>query len=156
MLINIFLIIIVILLGFIAFYPLIYRNRFSIKRHYKDKILVTQKKRADVEFLKHQYKLMREGFRVEYDRLREQEDACNVRIDQEKAKEDQDKTIIEQLEKLKEKYKPDLEGLKRQMTDMDLMIEGPVKPEQQPRPVNEVIENLRSVEGMLKEMLGKL
>ena len=57
---------------------------------------------------------------------------------------------------MKEKAQPDVDGLKRQMSDMDLMIEGPVKPEHQPRPVNEVLENLRSVEGMLAEMINKL
>jgi hypothetical protein len=52
--------------------------RLSKKKHYKYKVEVTQKKIWDMEFLRNQYKMMREGIRVEYDRLKEARDATNT------------------------------------------------------------------------------
>ena len=126
------------------------------KNHFKDKLWGVQRKIWDVEFLKDQYKLTREGFRAEYDRLKELEDAANVRIEAEKTKEDPDKTIIEQLTKLKERYDPDMGQLKKQMAQMDLLIEGPAPEGSQNRPLNETIDGLRTVQSLLKEIINKL
>lgn len=124
------------------------------KKHFKNKIEVTLKKSFDVEFLIDQYKLTREGFRTEYDRLKELEDAANVRIAAEKEKEDPDKTIIEQLEKLKERYAPDMAALKKQMETIDTQIEGPAPAGRQS--LNETLDNLRTVVGLLRERVAKL
>ncbi len=124
------------------------------KKHFKNKIDVTLRKLYDVEFLVEQYKLTREGFRSEYDRLKELEDAANVRIAQEKEKEDPDKTLLDNLKKLKERYAPDMAALKKQMETIDLQIEGP-------SPVgssslNETMDNLKTVIGLLREKVAKL
>lgn len=131
-------------------------KNYAQKKHFKSKIKSTQKKIWDIEFLKSQYKMTREGFRTEYDRLKELEDAADTRIAQEKEKEDPDKTIIEQLEKLKERYAPDMLQLKKQMSQMDLIIEGPAPEGSQQRPINESIDGLRTVISLLKDRIKSL
>ena len=130
-----------------------FKNRAQ-KKHLKKKILVTKWKIWDIEFLRDQFKLTREGFRVEYDRLGELIDAANTRISQEKEKEDPDKTIMEQLENLKNRYEPDREKLKHQMATIDTQIEGPAPAGGSC--LNENIENLRTVVGLLQERIKKL
>jgi len=58
------------------------------KKHFKKKLEGVQKRIWDIEFLRSEYKATREGFRSEYDRLKELQDAANVRIAAEKEKED--------------------------------------------------------------------
>ena len=126
------------------------------KEHFKNKLKVIQKKIWDSEFLRDEYKKTREGFRMEYDRLKEMKDAFETRIKQENEKEDKDKTIIEQMEKAIERYNPDMEQLKKQMEQMDLLIEGPAPVEQQNRPINEILGNMRGVIETLKAIIKKL
>ena len=126
------------------------------KKHFKRKLESVFKKIWDVEFLVGEYKKTREGFRMEYDRLREMIDAFNTRIKLEKEKEDKDKTIIEQMEKAIERYAPDMDQLKKQMAQMDLLIEGPAPVEQANRPLNETLDNFRGVVATLKEIIRKL
>ena len=123
------------------------------KQHFKKKLEGVQKRIWDIEFLRSEYKATREGFRVEYDRLKELQDAANVRIASEKEKEDPDKTIIEQLEKLKERYDPDMQQLKKQMDNMDLLIEGPAPEGSPQQPLNTTIDGLRSVMVRLKDFI---
>ena len=52
----------------------------SKKQHYKNKLEVTQKKIWDMEFLLEQYKLMKEGFRVEYDKISEMLDGVETYV----------------------------------------------------------------------------
>ena len=132
-----------------------FKNREQ-KKHFKSKITNTQKKIWDIIFLRDQYKLTREGFRAEYDRLKELEDAANVRIEAENVKPDPDKTIIEQLSKLKERYEPDMLQLKKQMSQMDLIIEGPAPEGSQQRPINEQIDGLKQVIQLLKDKVAQL
>ena len=126
------------------------------KQHFNKKLEGVQRRIWDIEFLRSEYKETREGFRVEYDRLKELVDAANVRIAAEKEKEDQDKTIIEQLEKLKERYDPDMIQLKKQMDMMDVLIDGPVPEGSQQQPLNTTIAGLRSVMVRLKDLINKL
>ena len=126
------------------------------KQHFNKKLEGVQKRIWDIEFLRSEYKETREGFRVEYDRLKELVDAANVRIAAEKEKEDADKTIIEQLEKLKERYDPDMRQLKKQMDMMDVLIDGPVPEGSQQQPLNTTIAGLRSVMVRIKDLINKL
>lgn len=126
------------------------------KQHFKKKLEGVQKRIWDIEFLRSEYKETREGFRVEYDRLKELQDAANVRIAAEKEKEDPDKTIIEQLEKLKERYDPDMQQLKKQMDTMDKLIEGPAQEGSPQQPLNTTIDGLRSVMVRLKDLIKKI
>lgn len=150
-------ILIIVLLAFLCFYPLL-RKRFvnNKKQHFKNKLQEVSRMLYDAEYLKDEYKHIREGARAEYDRLRELQDAANVRISSEKQKEDPDKTIIEQMERLKERYAPDMEQFKQQMTQMDLLIEGPAPVEQKNKPINETLDNLRAVIANLKKIIKKL
>ena len=151
----IFNVLIILLLAFIAFYPL-YAHRFNKKWHFRNKLYSVYRRIADTEFLREEYKATREGFRREYDRLNELIDAANVRTKAEKEKEDPDKTIIEQLDKLKKRYEPDVDQLKKQMDNIDLLIEGPVPEGSPQQPVNAVLDNLRSVVVRLKEVIKSL
>ena len=54
------------------------------KRHFKSRIKVLKKKIWDFEYLKYEMKSMREGFRMQYDRMREEMDACKRRLAGEK------------------------------------------------------------------------
>src|SRR3990167_10216726 len=101
-------------------------QRNFAKQHYSNKIQIIKKKILDVEFLVEEYKMTREGFRTEYDRMKEMQDACVVRTEEENKKEDKDKDVIAQLKKLKEKYDPDILKLQKQMETIDLQIDGPL------------------------------
>ena len=128
-------------------------KRFA-KRHYNNKIQIIRKKILDVEFLVDEYKMTREGFRTEYDRIKEMQDACVVRIEEENKKEDKDKDVIAQLTKLKEKYDPDILKLQKQMETIDLQIDGPLPNGQQC--LKETMEGLRTVIDLLKRKISKL
>lgn len=114
------------------------------QKHFADKILITHKKMWDLEFLREKMRMMREGFRMEYDRLREQVDAATHRLDVENAKEDKDATIQANLQRLIDRYTPDIEQLQKQMEAIDSQIEGP-------EGVNENIDGLKTVIGLLEE-----
>src|SRR3990167_6583881 len=128
-------------------------KRFA-KRHYNNKIQIIRKKILDVGFLVDEYKMTREGFRTEYDRIKEMQDACVVRIEGENKKEDKDKDVIAQLTKLKEKYDPDILKLQKQMETIDLQIDGPLPNGQQC--LKETLDGLRTVIELLKRKIAKL
>ena len=128
-------------------------KRFA-RRHYNNKIQIIKKKILDVEFLVDEYKMTREGFRTEYDRMKEMQDACVVRTEEENKKEDKDKDVIAQLKKLKEKYDPDILKLQKQMETIDLQIDGPLPNGQQC--LKETMEGLRTVIDLLKRKIAKL
>jgi len=151
------------------------------KRHYKDKILITQKKIYDVEFLLSQYKLMREGFRVEYDRIKEELDAINTykeliqSVGMEKAKElmknaekamearnekadyklnDEEKEVIQTMTNNAKGKEDDIARLKKQMETLDMQMDGPLPAGQ--TSVRQTIDNLKSVVDMLKDMIKSI
>lgn len=151
------------------------------KRHYKDKILVTKKKIWDVEFLLAQYKLMREGFRVEYDRIKEELDAVNTykelieSVGMEKAKElmknaekamearneksdyklnDEEKEVVETMKKNAQGKEDDIARLKKQMETLDMQMDGPLPAGQQS--VRQTLDNLKSVVSMLKDQIKSI
>ena len=156
--------------------------KYTQKKHYKAKILVTQKKVWDLEFLKDQYLLMREGFRNEYDSTKERIDALVsykdliTRMGMEKAKEmmknpekvhealrdkaeniqlsQEERDTIETLEKDIKAKTEDTERLKKQMETLDMQMEGPLPAGQ--NCLNEQIEGLRTIGGLLKDKIKKL
>lgn len=123
--------------------------RTARQKHLDEKTLVTQKKIWDLEFLLEKMGAMREGFRVEFDRLQEQVDAANLRLDEENKKEDPDATIRKNLTNLIERYTPDIEQLKKQIEGVDSQIHGPDG-------IEENIEGLHTVIGMLREHRKKV
>lgn len=114
------------------------------QKHFDSKIIVTDKKIWDLEFLREKMKAMREGFRQEYDRLSEQTDAATRRLAVENTKEDGDATIKANLQGLIDRYAPDIEQLKKQMEGIDSQVESP-------EGVNSSIEGLKTVRGLLIE-----
>lgn len=130
----------------------------SKKQHYKNKIEVTQKKIWDMEFLLSQEKKVREGIRVEYDRLKESRDATDTfRIlikfypldkaktfmkhaeeayqAREATKEmkeiehsDDEMELIKSLDAEYDKKTEDLDQMKKQMDMLDKMISGKFAP----------------------------
>lgn len=128
------------------------------KKHYENKIEVTQKKIWDMEFLLHQYKQMREGIRVEYDRLKEARDATITYktllqfYGTEKAKElmknaeeayrakeatnelkpinltDEESELIKSLDEDYTKKTEDLTQMEKQMGAIDKMVSGTFAP----------------------------
>ncbi len=125
-------------------------NRFRKKKHIKNQMSVLEKKMWDIEFLIEKTKAQREDFRNEYDRISELVDAATRRLEEEEKKEDKDKTIIDNLNKYKERYIPDLEQLKVQMEAIDSQIEGGQNS------FKETIEGYRTVIKMLKEWSKKI
>jgi hypothetical protein len=154
----------------------------SKKKHFKNKMEITQKKIWDLEFLLEQYKLMKEGFRIEYDKISEMLDGVETyeflirKLGLEEAKEtmkdaelsykiksekkdDKDKElnkeeqdILTSLQNEIKGKKDDMEKLKKQMKDVDIMIEGdPEQPASIGTSVLQQISNLKSV----FDMLGK-
>lgn len=119
------------------------------KQHIDEKILVTQKKIWDLEFLREKMSAMREGFRIEYDRLSEQVDAATRRLAEENGKEDPDATIRANLTNLVDRYAPDIEQLKKQMEGIDNQVRGQ-------EGIEENIDGLHTVIGMLKEHRTKI
>lgn len=164
--------------------------RLTKKKHYQNKIEVTYKKIWDMEFLRNQHKMNREGIRVEYDRQKEAIDAVETYVDLikyygvEKAKElmkdaekayqarhddnkkevtlaQEDKDMLESLEKEAKAKKEDLERMEKQMQSIDKMIDGPLgEGEMTPlgtdKPLNEILDGLRAVIEMLKDEIKKL
>tara|TARA_Y100001949_G_scaffold171282_1_gene173511 strand:+ start:838 stop:1221 length:384 start_codon:yes stop_codon:yes gene_type:complete len=124
-------------------------ERFKKRKHYKRKIRVMYQKRWDLEFLKEKLKAMREGFRVEYDRIKEIIDAASVRLEEEKKKDKSDQKIVDSLTNLKKKQEPDIAQLKKQIEGIDGQIEGP-------EGVNEKIESYRTVAALLKKHIKDL
>lgn len=122
-----------------------YRKRWHLKR----KMEMTQKKIWDLEFLREKMRSVREGFRVEYDRIKEMLDAAERRIKQEREKEDPDRTIIESMERMKDRFEPDMKQLEEQMGSIDKQIEGEGG-------INEGIEGFVTVLGLLKEYRKKV
>ncbi len=94
--------------------------------HYKKNISSVEKRIWDIEFILAKMKAQREGVRQEYDRIGEMLDAATRRMmdEQDKPAKEQDKGIIENLKKYKERFEPDLAQLKIQMDALDSEMEG--------------------------------
>jgi hypothetical protein len=151
------------------------------KKHFQGKLEATWRKLWDVEFLLEQYKMMREGFRVEYDKIKELLDGVvtyeflirKLGLDsarelmknadlayknREEMKDDKDKDLTKEeldiLTSIQNEIKgknDDMDRLRKQMKDVDLMIEGdPEQPLSMNKSVNQNISNLRSVIDMIK------
>lgn len=129
------------------------------KKHFKKARHASYRKIWDLEFVKNQLKMMRENWRAEYDRTQEQVDAATLRLSEEQKKEDPDKTIIENLTKALEKWKPDIEELKKRMDGCEKQIEGYDNSEGHNEGINDTIEghraNIKLIEVHLKNLWAK-
>ena len=123
------------------------------KKYYSGKLNQIKGRILDAEFSITQAKGVREGFRNEFDRIKEMQDACVVKMEEEKTKEDPDKTIIDNLTKLKKKYDPDIQKLSKQMETIDMQINGPYPNGEQC--MQDTLEGLISVTEELKKLIKK-
>ena len=119
------------------------------KRHLKNKLLGNEKSLWDVDLLRNKYKAMREGIRLEYNRLQEREDGIIQRVKTEKEKDKPDKEILDGLQKAQDKVTPDIAQLKSQMGEIDTMIDGEGG-------INEKTEEMRSIRELINETLKQL
>lgn len=131
----------------------LFSEKWAKKRHYSRKIQVTKMKMWDVEFLREKMRMMREGFRVEYDRIKEIVDAATIRLAAEKEKQDPDKTICTNLENLIKRHEPDMQQFIKQMEGIDAQIEGPLEGQTS---LNDTIDGYRTVMGLLRDFKRKL
>ena len=126
-------------------------GKLKKRLHYKDKIYVMYKKVWDLEFLKEKFKAMREGFRIEYDRIKEIDDAAKLKYEELKRQDrnEENQKIIDSMKRMREKNKPDIKQLEEQMASIDQQIEGQDG-------VDEKIDSYRTVIALLKEHKKKL
>ena len=108
-----------------------------------------QKKIWEIEFLRENLKSMREGIRIQYDRVQENLDAAKIRQEMELKKEDPDKTIKESLQKSIDKFTLDSNQFLNQMQGLDAQIEGE-------EGTNKGIESYHSVLQLLKDHIKKI
>jgi phage-related tail protein len=92
---------------------------------------------------------MREGIRVEYDRLKERVDAAQLRLEAENKKDKQDKKVIENLDNLVKRHGDDLTQMEKQMKSIDETIQAK-------EGIDEKMEGLRTVLELIKEHIKKL
>lgn len=139
-------------------YRYIFPVNWQKKWHVQDKIEVTQKKMWDLEFLKEKMKAMKEGFRMQYDRLKEESDAALLRTNVEKEKQEKaDKKIISNLDNLVSHHGKDIGQLKQQMDGIDSQINGELNEETgQMVGIDPSIDGFRTVVSLLKEYKKKL
>ena len=124
----------------LSFFSLRWKKKLHIERKYD----WTLKKVWDWEFFREKLYETREGFRMEYDRLRELEDQTRRRIEEEKQKPEPSQTIIYNLEKLIKSQEPDIKQLTVQMEAIDKQVE-------EEGGVNNTIKGYRGTLELLKQ-----
>ena len=103
------------------------------------------------EIVKEGKKDVREGIRQEYDRIKELVDAANVRLKTENSKNEQnrDKTVIDNLTKMKDKYSIDMGEMEKQIKELDKELDDVDKT------LNVRIEAGRAYINLVKKLLKK-
>lgn len=112
------------------------------KKHFKDKLYITNQKIWDNEFLILQLREMREGFRREYDRIKEMVMGYTVRLE----KLPKDSEEIPQVQAQIEGLSKDLKQLEEQMDGVDA----------QAKQSEQAIEGYRQVITMLEKHLKNI
>lgn len=118
------------------------------KIRFKAKLKHLDNMSADLEFTRFQKRCLREDIRKEFDRMNEVCDALTVQI-----KASQGDTRKELEERL-EKYTKDVEGLRRQMQQMDAEISC-TNSEMEPG-LDQQIEQTEVLKGMLRDYIKTL
>ena len=100
------------------------KNKKQLKKkiaYYEDVINSLDRQIWEIDISIEGRRKIREGVRIEYDRLNERIDAANVRLTEEnkKPKEAQDQKIIDNLTNLKEVHEPEVKALAGQMKSLD-------------------------------------
>ena len=90
---------------------------------------------------------IREGIRVDYNRIKEQIDAANVKIGSEKERKNPDEKIIHKMEQFIKDKEKDIKQLEEQMAEMDKAI-----PETESTKIKQ-IEAARSYKGIVEKLL---
>ena len=127
-------------------------RKISKKRHFQARIEQTERSIWDTEFAKEKYKAIREDVRQQYDRVNENLMVAKQRLEVEEAKSPADAKNIENLKALVEKYSPDIDQLKKQMTALDEQIDNEYNPEA----CTQKIEASRALCSMLKSHASNL
>lgn len=99
----------------------------------------------DTEFIRVQYKSMREGIRAEYDRMSEIIDACRTRIERENESGNPNKDVVANMEKTIKDREPNITQFKNQMDGVDEKIEE----------ATQAIDGFRVVINLLSEELKR-
>ena len=143
-------IIIILLVLLIPYFPHIagkISRKWERSLHYRKKMKVIRWKIWDTEFFREQLRQSREALRLEYDRLSEIIDACNVRIQREKESGNPKQDVIDNMETVIKKHEPDIKNLKSQMEGVDTEIVEKINPQ---------VENLHVLIELLRKFVKKV
>lgn len=138
----------ILLILFIPYIPIIISKlskKTERRLHYRKKTQVLRWKIWDAEFIRVQHKSMREGIRMEYDRLQEIIDACRTRIKNENESGKPNKDVIANMDKTIKDREPNVTQFKNQMDAIDQEIEK----------TTQAIDGYRVVINLLKEEIKK-
>jgi len=133
-------------------------NKRRRKNHFKLELLSRQRQLWNHEFLLAKARAEREGFRMEYDRMKERLEQVQQKLEMEREKKQQDTKILKNLKKLLRQLKPDVKQLEERLKALDVWIEGPkVDPDTgMDTSIKAAMDSLRSVIEMLKDYRSKL
>lgn len=121
------------------------------KRHFKMRLAKVETDLIDLEFQREKLKMIREDMRGQYDQINEKSVLAGQKLDEEKKKTPSDETVVTNLTNLIERFKPDLEYLKKQMDGMDNELNG----EGNPDSLENKLQGYRTLKLMIKEHMKK-
>ncbi len=126
-------------------------------RHFKARLRGVENAIFDLSFNRAKLKMIREQMRQQYDRIKETVSSATAALELEKAKETKDQTSIDNLEKVIDRYSPDLQYLEAQLTGMDNAIDcEQLDKNGNPIGINQRIEAARVMKDMLSEYIKTL
>lgn len=129
------------------------RSRNIGKReHFKARLEQIERSIWDLEFSREKYKGIREGIRQQYDRVNEQLMNAKAALEREEAKEVRDASVTENLRNLIQKYEPDCEYMRKQISALDQQIDS----DENPEACTQKIAASRELAEMLKIHIKKL
>lgn len=127
------------------------------KRHFKKRLANIQSAIYDLEFNRAKLKAIKEQMRLQYDRLQETTSSAQAGLESENSKEQPDKSVISNLERVIERYKPDIEYLSKQLEGMDNAIDcATLDDKGNPIGINQRIEAARTMKEMLVDYIKTL
>lgn len=126
-------------------------------RHFKARLKNVQSAIYDLEFNRAKLKMIREQMRQQYDRIKETVSSATASLELEKTKETKDETSLANLQKVIDRYTPDLQYLEAQLTGMDNAIDcEQLDKNGNPIGINQRIEAARVMKDMLAEYIKTL
>ncbi len=128
------------------------------KKHFKLELKSRHRQMWNHEFLLAKARAEREGFRMERDRMKERMGQVQQKLEAERAKDQQDVKVINNLKKLLKQLKPDVKQLEARLEALDTWIDGPkIDPDTgMDTSIKAAIDSLRSVIEMLTDYRSKI